>query len=78
MKGGIVPTRRKFEVVKEMSAETYCLQLLCQVAGVSKSGYYKWLRKQKSLSEKQIADESVKEKNHGLSSKTYWFQFTLI
>lgn len=62
MKGGIVPTRRKFEVIKEMSAGTYSLQLLCQVAGVSKSGYYKWLRKQKSPSEKQIADESVKKK----------------
>ncbi|MCY7784987.1 MULTISPECIES: IS3 family transposase [unclassified Bacillus (in: firmicutes)] len=49
-------------MVKEMSAGTYSLQLLCQVAGVSKSGYYKWLRKQKSPSEKQIEDESVKKK----------------
>ncbi|MCP6684199.1 IS3 family transposase [Bacillus nakamurai] len=61
MKGGIVPTRRKFEVVKEMSAETYSIQLLCQIAGVSKSGYYKWLRRQTSPSEKQIEDESMKK-----------------
>lgn len=38
-----VPTQRKFEVIKEMSAENYSIQLLCQIAGVSKSGYYKQL-----------------------------------
>ncbi|WP_244948974.1 IS3 family transposase [Bacillus swezeyi] len=57
-----MPTHRKFEVIKEMSAGNGSIQLLCQIAGVSKSGYYKWIRRQKSSSEKQLEDESMKKK----------------
>ncbi|MED8018809.1 MULTISPECIES: IS3 family transposase [unclassified Bacillus (in: firmicutes)] len=57
-----VPTRKKFEVIKEMSAGNSSIQLLCQIAGVSKSGYYKWLKRQKTPSEKQLKDESMKKR----------------
>jgi putative transposase len=39
VKGGMeeVPTSKKYE-------GKYSIQLLCKIAGVSKSGYYKWLK----------------------------------
>jgi putative transposase len=40
----------------------YPVQLLCQAAGVSRSGYYKWLMRQTSPSKKQIDDQALMEK----------------
>jgi hypothetical protein len=64
VKGGMeeVPTHKKYEVVKEMSEGNYSFQLLCKIAQVSKSGYYKWLKRQESPTKKQLEDEEIKKK----------------
>jgi putative transposase len=38
------------------------ITLLCEIAGVSRSGYYKWIKKGQTLSKKQVEDGSLKEK----------------
>lgn len=53
---------KKYEVIKEMSVGKYSIQMLCKIAGVSKSGYYKWLKRQVSPTEKQLEDEEIKKK----------------
>ena len=45
-----------------MSNGNCSTQLLCKIAQVSKSGYYKWLKRQESPTEKQLADEEIKKK----------------
>ncbi|WP_139788143.1 helix-turn-helix domain-containing protein [Anoxybacillus sp. UARK-01] len=36
---------KKFAIIQEM-AECYdSIQLLCEIAGVSRSGYYKWVKR---------------------------------
>jgi transposase InsO family protein len=64
VKGGMeeVPTSKKYEVIKEMSHGNCSIQLLCKIAEVSKSGYYKWLKRQESPTEKQLDDEKIKKK----------------
>jgi len=64
VKGGMdeVPTSKKYEVIREMSKGTYSIQLLCELAKVSKSGYYKWIKRQETPSEKQLEDEEIKKK----------------
>ncbi|GAA0414928.1 hypothetical protein GCM10008934_02240 [Virgibacillus salarius] len=57
-----VPTSKKYEVIREMSKGTYSIQLLCELAKVSKSGYYKWIKRQETPSEKQLEDEEIKKK----------------
>jgi len=57
-----VPTHKKYGVVKEMSEGNYSIQLLCKIAQVSKSGYYKWLKRQESPTKKQLEDEEIKKK----------------
>ncbi|PLR95904.1 IS3 family transposase [Bacillus sp. T33-2] len=57
-----VPVNRKFEVIYEMSGGNYPIQLLCVIVGVSTSGYYKWVKRQASFSEKQLEDQKIKEK----------------
>ncbi|MFK9090561.1 IS3 family transposase [Bacillus salipaludis] len=57
-----VQTHKKYGVVKEMSEGNYSFQLLCKIAQVSKSGYYKWLKRQKSPTKKQLEDEEIKKK----------------
>ncbi|GIN84798.1 hypothetical protein J6TS2_11840 [Heyndrickxia sporothermodurans] len=57
-----VSTHKKYEVVKEMSEGNYSIQMLCKIAGVSKSGYYKWLKRKESPTEKQLEDEEIKKK----------------
>jgi transposase InsO family protein len=56
------PAHKKYAVIQEMSGRDYPIQLLCEIAGVSKSGYYKWIKRQESPSEKQIEDEIIKKK----------------
>jgi hypothetical protein len=57
-----LPTNKKYQVIKDMSDANYSIQLLCQLAGVSKSGYCKWLKRQESPSKKQIEDDEIKKK----------------
>jgi putative transposase len=59
---GAVPTQKKFEVIKEMSKKDFPIQLLCGIAEVSKSGYYKWLKRQESPSTKQLENQEIKGK----------------
>lgn len=53
--------KKKFEVIKEMS-DNYPIQLLCEMAHVSRAGYYKWVKQQVSPSEKQIENNEIKKK----------------
>nr|WP_281278890.1 IS3 family transposase [Ectobacillus funiculus] len=43
-------------------AHQYSIQLLCDLAQVSRSGYYKWLQRQTYLSPKQIEGQKIKER----------------
>ncbi|EOO62457.1 hypothetical protein IKE_05686 [Bacillus cereus VD196] len=52
----------KFEVIQELFEKGYTIALLCDIAKVSRSGYYKWLKRQTFLSEKQLEDISIKNK----------------
>jgi transposase InsO family protein len=52
---------RAYSIIKELAA-CYPISLLCAIAGVSRSGYYKWLKRQQSPSRKQLEDEKLKEK----------------
>jgi transposase len=64
VKGGMeeVPKNKKYEVIKGMSEGNYSIQLLCKLAGVSKSGYYKWIKRQQTPTEKQLVDKGIKKK----------------
>ncbi|MED1305207.1 hypothetical protein P4U65_32930 [Bacillus pacificus] len=35
---------RKFEIIYEMLEKGYTVTLLCAIAGVTRSGYYKWIK----------------------------------
>lgn len=52
----------KFEVIQELFEKGYTITLLCDIAKVSRSGYYKWLKRQTFLSEKQLEDTAIKKK----------------
>lgn len=57
-----VPSSKKFAVIKELLHKKYNLTLLCNLAGVSRSGFYKWLNRQTFVSPKQREDEALKLK----------------
>jgi transposase InsO family protein len=48
-------------VVHELKSK-YSVVLLCKIAGVSKSGYYKWVKSNENLSTKQIEDQYIVSK----------------
>lgn len=64
MKGGMeaVPAHKKFVIIQEMAGVYGSIQQLCEIAGVSRSGYYKWGKRQKHPSQKQLEDEQLKIK----------------
>ncbi len=64
MKGGMeaVPTHKKFAIIHEMAGNHISIQELCKIAGVSRSGYYNWVKRQKHPSQKQLEDEQLKIK----------------
>lgn len=64
MKGGMdtVLHSKKFEVIEELLHKKYNLTLLCNLAGVSRSGFYKWVNRQMFVSPKQREDEAMKLK----------------
>lgn len=45
-----------------MAGGNYPIQLLCKIAGISRSNYYKWLKRQEFPTEKQLKDEEIKKK----------------
>ncbi|MDA2190720.1 IS3 family transposase [Bacillus cereus] len=53
---------RKFEVIFEMLEKGYTVTLLCTIAGITRSGYYKWIKRHLVPSEKQLADTKIKKK----------------
>jgi len=64
VKGGMedVPAHKKFVIIQEMAGVYGSVQPLCEIAGVSRSGYYKWGKRQKHPSQKQLEDEQLKIK----------------
>jgi len=52
---------KAYAIIKELS-ERYPILMLCSLAGVSRSGYYKWVARQQSLSSKLVEDEDLKTK----------------
>ncbi|MGN7472468.1 IS3 family transposase [Brevibacillus sp. SAFN-007a] len=50
-----------FPIIEEMSAK-YPITLLCKIAGVSRSGYYKWLHNKNVLTPRKAENEVLKEK----------------
>jgi putative transposase len=59
-KGGEVTTQ-VFPIIEEMSAK-YPITLLCKIAGVSRSGYYKWLHNNNVFTPRKAENEVLKEK----------------
>ncbi|MBT2756819.1 IS3 family transposase [Mesobacillus foraminis] len=64
-----IPTRKKYKIISEMSGGNYPIQLLCEILCVSKSGYYKWVKRQLCPSERQLEDEEIKKKILGCHYK---------
>jgi putative transposase len=48
-----------FNIIQDLSAK-YPIQILCKFAGVSRSGYYKWLKQKDIVTHKQQNDEFIK------------------
>ncbi|KEK21924.1 IS3 family transposase [Bacillus gaemokensis] len=57
-----VPKTKKFEVIHEMSEKGYTVTVLCDIAGVTRSRYYKWIKRHSMPSEKQSEDVEIKKK----------------
>lgn len=57
-----VPKTRKFEAIKGLSEKGYAVTILCDIAGVTRGGYYKWIKRQLTPSEKQLEDTEIKKK----------------
>ncbi|MEK4508020.1 IS3 family transposase [Paenibacillus anaericanus] len=52
----------QYELVNQLVSAGYNITLLCEIAKVSRSGYYKWIRRMLTPSSKQLMDEELKEK----------------
>jgi putative transposase len=48
-----------FNIIYDLSSE-YPVQLLCEFAGVSRGGYYKWLKRKDMITPKKLEDEYLK------------------
>ncbi|WP_342426794.1 IS3 family transposase [Paenibacillus sp. FSL L8-0158] len=57
-----VPKSKKFAVIQELLSKGHSIVLLCELAGVSKSGFYKWIKRKMFVSQKQREDETIKLK----------------
>jgi putative transposase len=55
---GVCPTRLLFSFIRELSAE-HKISWLCQLADVSRAGYYKWLTRQAQTTAKDKEDEQL-------------------
>ncbi|AMV10781.1 integrase [Geobacillus thermoleovorans] len=52
--------KERFSIIQELS-NTYPIAWLCQLAGVSRSGYYRWMNQQGIVTEKQKENEQIKQ-----------------
>lgn len=59
-KGGDVTTQ-VFQIIEEMAVK-YPITLLCKIAGVSRSGYYKWLHNRRIVTPRKAENVMLKEK----------------
>lgn len=57
-----VPNSKRFAVIHELFSKGYSLLLLCKLAQVSRSGFYKWMKRQAFVSPKQQEDEAMKRR----------------
>ncbi|MGG0315068.1 IS3 family transposase [Bacillus mycoides] len=58
----VVSKTKKFEVIHEMTKTGYTVTILCDIAGVTRSGYYKWIKRHTTPSKKQSEDIEIKKK----------------
>ncbi|MCU5274269.1 hypothetical protein OCA15_16720 [Bacillus cereus] len=58
----VVSKTKKFEVIHEMKKTGYTVTILCDIAGVTRSGYYKWIKRHTTPSKKQSKDIEIKKK----------------
>ncbi|MBK5450521.1 IS3 family transposase [Bacillus sp. TH22] len=58
----VVSKIKKFEVIHEMTKTGYTVTILCDIAGVTRSGYYKWIKRHTTPSKKQSEDIEIKKK----------------
>ncbi|MDT2286726.1 IS3 family transposase [Paenibacillus larvae] len=52
----------QYAVVDQLSFKGYSISMLCEIAHVSRSGFYKWQRSIGTSSCKQLEDQFLKEK----------------
>ena len=57
----VVSKTKKFEVIHEMKKTGYTVTILCDIAGVTRSGYYKWIKRHMKPSKKQSEDIEIKK-----------------
>ncbi|EJL24697.1 IS3 family transposase [Brevibacillus sp. BC25] len=55
-----VPYKKRFALIEELAKNGHSVLLLCQLAQVSRSGYYKWIKKKEVITPKQLEDEQIK------------------
>ncbi|MEH7351679.1 IS3 family transposase [Gottfriedia acidiceleris] len=51
----------EYSIIHELKNQ-FTIVILCKIAGVSKSGYYKWLARQSSPTKKDLEDQSIVKK----------------
>ncbi|WP_404592961.1 hypothetical protein [Paenibacillus sp. RC73] len=54
-----VPQGKKFALIQDLMSNGYNIVLLCRLAQVSRSGFYKWMKRQTFISPKQREDEWI-------------------
>ncbi|WJH35169.1 IS3 family transposase [Paenibacillus sp. CC-CFT747] len=60
-KGGREEQRQTYQAIEEL-APSYPITLLCRLAGVARSSYYKWAARKQHPTAKQIQDDELKVK----------------
>ncbi|WP_235821804.1 IS3 family transposase [Gottfriedia acidiceleris] len=48
----------EYRIIHELKKQ-FPIMILCKIAGVSKSGYYKWLKRQSNPSNKELEDQTI-------------------
>ncbi|MGU8572229.1 hypothetical protein ACV3R5_17295, partial [Clostridium perfringens] len=68
----MINVRDKFFIIRELSCK-YTVKLLCNIAAVSRSGYYKWLNKgKKDISYSELENKILELYNK--SKKVYGYK----
>ncbi|WP_157074360.1 helix-turn-helix domain-containing protein [Geobacillus zalihae] len=63
--------KERFSIIQELS-NTHPIAWLCQLAGVSRSGYYRWVNRQGIVTEKQKENEQIKQMILECHQKVNW------